>query len=408
MRKTCLCAVVALAFLALALPASAGITKGPFLLKATTTGVQIRFEAGAAGTCEWGTTPGLGSSMAASYDSGTHMNACALGGLAAGTAYDYRVTADGAQESGSFTTAPDPGATFNFVVMGDNRTNYDAHQSVIDAILAHNPYGLPDLTFDTGDLVEFAASDSNWADFFTIEKPLLADTVFNPIMGNHDYEVLTYYDRWFPDSRNYWFKYGNAVFVVLDTELAYGSGSAGYNMVVQALQAAQADPAITFKFVFFHKPGVTTGEHAPDATIVDDYLDVFEQYNVDIVFNGHNHMYEHGLVNGVHYVVTGGGGAPLSTTHALRDWTVYWESVYHFCTVQVTGNSYQLTAYRTDGSTMDVTYGDASGGGHAGSTPPDLEPGGLCGFAGGGTSDGPVLAVLLAALAAVLIRRRRA
>ena len=407
MRKSVLCAVVALAVLALASSASAGITKGPYLLKATQTGVQIYYEAGGSGTCEWGTTPGLGQGINAVYTSLTGMNFCTLTTLAPGTVYYYRASADGTQATGTFVTAPAPGATFNFVVLGDTRTNHDAHQSVIDAVLADDPYGVPDLFFNTGDLVELAASNDQWNDYFAIEKDLLANTVFNPVMGNHDYEVLTYYDRFFPDSRNYWFKYGNAAFVVLDTELAYGSGSDGYNMVVQALQAAQADPAIAFKFVFFHKPGVTTGEHAPDSTIVDEYLDLFEQYNVDVVFNGHNHMYEHGLVNGVHYVVTGGGGAPLSTTHTLRGWTVYWESTYHFCAVEVAGTTYKVTAYRTDGSVMDVIFGDASGGGHAGDTPSDLVPGELCGLAGTGTSDGPILACLLAAVFAVVRNRRR-
>jgi hypothetical protein len=43
---------------------------------------------------------------------------------------------------------------------------------------------------------------------------------------------------------------------------------------------------------------------------------------VDAVFSGHNHIYERYLYNGIHYLVTGGGGAHLGnlppTIHGLQ------------------------------------------------------------------------------------------
>jgi predicted phosphodiesterase len=349
--------------------------------------------------------------MTAVYNASTGVNHCTLTSLASGAVYYYRASAGGTQALGSFVTAPPAGTPFNFVVIGDTRTDTAGHQAVIDAVLDRNPAGMPDLFFNTGDLVESGAIDSQWDTYFTIEGELLANTVFGPVVGNHDAGIGSKFDTWFTTGSYYWFFYGNAVFVVLNTDGTYGAGSAQYTMAETALAAAAADPAIDFKFVLFHKPGVTTGEHDPDATIVDDYLDLFEQYNVDVVFNGHNHIYEHGLVNGVHYVVTGGGGVTPSTTYETRDWTVYVESTRHFCTVDVTDGGYHMVAYRTDGTGMDAIWGTTAGGGVPGDTPPDLQGnGGWCGIAP--ASDhrpgaANLALVLLAWVAIPLIRRRR-
>ena len=41
-----------------------------------------------------------------------------------------------------------------------------------------------------------------------------------------------------------------------------------------------------------------------------DLIPICEKYKVAAAFGGHDHNYQHFLKNGVHYVITGGAGAP--------------------------------------------------------------------------------------------------
>src|ERR1700726_2894055 len=84
------------------------------------------------------------------------------------------------------------------------------------------------------------------------------------------------------------------------------SRRAGWRTILQAHQAAD------YRFVIAHHPPFTAvtrrqGEN-PHMTAL---APMFEKYHVSAAFFGHDHNYQHYLKNGVHYVTTGGGGAPL-------------------------------------------------------------------------------------------------
>ena len=62
-----------------------------------------------------------------------------------------------------------------------------------------------------------------------------------------------------------------------------------------------------------HNPPYTATErdNAVDQALRATLVPLFEQYGVDVVFSGDDHFYRHSLRNGIHYIITGGGGAPL-------------------------------------------------------------------------------------------------
>ena len=43
------------------------------------------------------------------------------------------------------------------------------------------------VVYSTGDLLADGRSDRQWNDFFAIEHDLLRDTVFIPVVGNHEW-----------------------------------------------------------------------------------------------------------------------------------------------------------------------------------------------------------------------------
>jgi hypothetical protein len=83
-------------------------------------------------------------------------------------------------------------------------------------------------------------------------------------------------------------------------------------------------------------------------------IPMFEKYRLTAGFFGHDHNYQHYLKNGVHYVVTGGGGAPLYDVGKPADGiTQKVASTEHFVKIHVEAGTAKVTAIALDGSTLD-------------------------------------------------------
>jgi hypothetical protein len=99
----------------------------------------------------------------------------------------------------------------------------------------------------------------------------------------------------------YSFTYGNVGFISLDAnDVSYElEANLGYTDGVQTtwlgamLSAMRQEPQIDFIVVFFHQCAYSTCDvHASDGGIDQYWTPLFDQYQVDLVINGHNHIYE--------------------------------------------------------------------------------------------------------------------
>ncbi len=179
-----------------------------------------------------------------------------------------------------------------------------------------------------------------------------------PAIGNHDTESLPNWYRFFAlpgNERWYSFRCGNAAFHALNVYDSMTPGSSQYEWLLAELAADSADPDVRHVFVYFHLPPYTTNTVYSGNADVRQYLcPLFERFGVRIVFSGHVHAYEHSLVNGVHYIITGGGGASLARNwNAVQPWTVYREATYEFVLVDVRGDTVFSRGVRPDGSEFD-------------------------------------------------------
>ena len=69
---------------------------------------------------------------------------------------------------------------------------------------------------------------------------------------------------------------------------------------------------------------------------------------------GHDHNYQRHVKNGIQYIITGGGGAPLANTGIpIPDTTVKVESTEHYVTVKVEGRKAHARAVALDGHVID-------------------------------------------------------
>jgi calcineurin-like phosphoesterase family protein len=110
-----------------------------------------------------------------------------------------------------------------------------------------------------------------------------------------------------------------------------------------------------FIFVFFHVPPYSIGSHGSDEQVRETLCPLFVQYGVTVVFNGHDHNYYRTLRNGVTYMVSGGGGAPLYPCNVNKGVIPgdKYQSVNHIVVCDVNGDTATITALRSNGSILD-------------------------------------------------------
>ena len=122
-----------------------------------------------------------------------------------------------------------------------------------------------------------------------------------------------------------------------------------------------------WKFVYYHHPFYTGAKHSASgvAYLKEAYVDVFEQCGVDMVFCGHNHLYERTAPiradqvvpdgAGVVYITTGAGGGAryaeeLPPPAYMRAWR---DEIFSFTQIDVTANRLELRQIGEDGKAFD-------------------------------------------------------
>ncbi len=285
-----------------------------------------------------------------------------LSGLQPSSAYYYRVGSNGQLlASGGFQTARKESDNFRFVVFGDSGEGTTSQKQIAQQI--NNNW--PNFLLHTGDLVYERGEESLYdARFFRIYAPTIARVPFYGTIGNHD--ARTQNGQPFLDNfilprngpkglqaeRNYSFDYGNAHFVGLDSTLSEADLK---KYVAPWLDNDLKDSSATWKFVFFHHPPYSSGDHGDEIKIQRVLSPVFSRRGVDVVFSGHDHDYERMKpMKNVVYVVTGAGGAGLRRRTATNDQTAKWYIDQHsFTRVDIDGKSLRARQINSSGQTVD-------------------------------------------------------
>ncbi|MEV0531988.1 metallophosphoesterase family protein [Kitasatospora sp. NPDC050463] len=213
---------------------------------------------------------------------------------------------------------------FTFTAFGDQGVS--AHAAGNDhVILAQNPafhlhagdicYADPAGSGRDSDKSVYNAR--TWDDFLVQTETVASKVPWMVAYGNHDIEA--WYspngyggenNRFFlpdngPDPRTvpgvYSFRYKNVGVISLDAndvsyEIPANLGiSAGKQTkwLQRTLKDFRNDETVDFVVVFFHHCAFsTTHQHASEGGVREAWVPLFEKYRVDLVINGHNHVYE--------------------------------------------------------------------------------------------------------------------
>jgi 3',5'-cyclic AMP phosphodiesterase CpdA len=232
-------------------------------------------------------------------------------------------------------------------VYGDSRSGHDAHRRIVEGIERINPAAV----FHTGDLVNNGAKKANWKTFNEITADLQFNTPFYPAIGNHEKpnDPSTLYFEQFdlPGNERWYTKDINGIsFVVLDTDSSLAVGSDQYEWLNARLESMDAHRTIA---VVFHYPPFSTGNHGGDEKgLKYSIVPLFEKHDVDLVFSGHDHNYERSMVNGIHYLVTGGGGAPIRKQARKSPESQLFIQAHHFCVIYREGGKLMVDVWSSD------------------------------------------------------------
>ena len=239
----------------------------------------------------------------------------------------------------------------NIVVYGDSRPNDERHVDIIDAILKV----FPDVVFHTGDLVNEGHKPGLWTRFNIVTRELREVADFYPAAGNHERESVYYYDNFVLPNNEKWYSVDvdGVYFFVLNTNLDVSPGSEQHAWLTAEL-AATVDTS-KFTVAIFHHPLICTGPHEPKDELRGSLMPLFETYGVDIVFSGHNHLYERSFLNGIYYVVTGGGGAPLYNVHntSANPYSQVLAISFHFCLLNLNGTALAVEVFDVNMDLID-------------------------------------------------------
>jgi predicted phosphodiesterase len=348
----------------------------PYLQFVTSNSITVMWETEGAvtGRVEYGTT--YPPKQSAESEKADTMGEIVLSNLEPGTKYFYRVICTDAEgrklesKSLTFMTATGPDEAFSFTIVGDTQRNPAITAKVAKLMWERRP----NFVVHCGDVVDDGAAKWQWTgDLFKPCNELFGRVTVFPCIGNHEKNHPDYYKYFsLPKPKYYYsFKYGNAEFFVLDTNTRRDLTEKGeqYKWLDKALAASEAK----WKFCYHHHPAYSSddddfgnswrGPTTSGDMRVRSFVKLYEKYNVDVVFNGHIHVYERtwpiraGKVDqktGVVYLTSGGGGGALENfapTPAF--FKQEFRSDYHFCYVTINRGTFNLKAIDHEGRLFD-------------------------------------------------------
>lgn len=218
-----------------------------------------------------------------------------------------------AQVSPSVTPTDPPasgGPLLRFAVLGDWGAGTEEQFRLADRMCSWRERHPFDLVLTTGDNIYDEGHPDFFRDrFFRPYSCLLRnDLRFRAVLGNHDIGT----DNGRPElreprfgmrARNYVIRKNGVRFVMWD------SNTADRGWLRRNLGEGRGD---RWTVVSFHHPVFTPGPHGNTAGFAPSLPRLFRKKSVDLVVNGHDHLYA--LMpekRRIRYVVTGGGGARL-------------------------------------------------------------------------------------------------
>lgn len=303
-----------------------------------------------------------------------HSHSVTFEGLEPDTRYAYRVgSGEIWSEWFQFKTAKAGPAPFSFVYFGDAQNNVLSLWSrVIREAYAEAPRA--DFFLHAGDLINVGDRDSEWSEWFEAGGWIHATIPVIATPGNHEYPrqpdgTRRLSNKWrysfsFPENGPaglsqtvYYIDYQDARIISLNSNEDRGDQTDWLERVLE-------NNPNTWTFVTFHHPIFSTKVGRDNTRIRTLWQPLLEEYNVDLVLQGHDHTYGRGanIATGVKtraegvgpvYVVSVSGPKMYDLTE--REWFSRGaENTQLYQVIEVDGNKLEYKAYTATGELYDA------------------------------------------------------
>jgi len=212
----------------------------------------------------------------------------------------------GTAQTGAASGVPNRKDSLKFAAIGDMGTG-DKPQYEIGAQLNawHGKFPF-DTVIMLGDNLYGSQRPRDFVDKFENPyKPLLdAGVKFYAALGNHDNQTNRFYKPWNMNGERYYaFSKKNVKFFVLDSDYM---DPKQLQWIETELKNARDD----WKIVYFHHPLYSSGgRHGSEVDLRVTLEPLFVKYGVNVVYSGHDHIYERVKPQkGIYYFVAGSSG----------------------------------------------------------------------------------------------------
>lgn len=182
-------------------------------------------------------------------------------------------------------------------------------------------------------------------------KPLLdAGVQFYASLGNHDDTNERFYKFFNMNGQSYYsFKKGNVHFFALDSDYLDPKQ-------LDWLEKELANAGTDWKICFFHHPLYSSGAFHGSSTELRTVLEpLFLKYGVQVVFSGHEHVYERiKPQKGIYYFTEGASGELRYGNLRKTDLTaVGFDKDRSFLSIEISGDDLNFQAISRTGITVD-------------------------------------------------------
>jgi hypothetical protein len=311
--------------------------RGPYLNQATPSGVIVKWKTGQATDTKisYGLSP-ASLTQTISIANNTQDHEVQITGLQPYTQYFYSIACSGnvlvAPSSDLyFRTAPAYGqrGDYRFWAIGDAGSGNQDQRDVRIAFENYNAGRILDGWMWMGDNAYESGFDSEYqSNVFSnnLYENNLKNTVVWPAAGNHDYNnhipfspSPAYFDIFTLPANGecggvpsgseqyYSYNYGNIHFIVLE---CYDVSRASNGPMATWLQSDLQANTQEWTIAYWHHPPYTKGSHDSDnpnfldgelPEVRQNIIPILENYGVDLILNGHSHVYERSYLLDGHY-----------------------------------------------------------------------------------------------------------
>jgi hypothetical protein len=214
-----------------------------------------------------------------------------------------------------------------------------------------------------GDLVQTGTSADDWRGFFSSMEPVGGSRILYPAVGNHEYRdnvSVPMWKKFFKTEAHdatYAFDMGPARVIVLNSNFEDDP-----SLKMSQLEWLENELRLPskWKIVFFHHPGFSVGFfNSPAApkkeyvTVQDYYIPLFEKYGVDLVLNGHVHLFETSQKAGIHYLIVGPAGGKMGIMGASDPYKLKSAKTRSIVNLEVTPDHLRALSTGINGEILD-------------------------------------------------------